>query len=287
MIRSMTAFASVRRTLGKAEIVWELKTVNHRYLEISPRLPRDWISLEPAVRELVGARLGRGKVDCILRLEATAAGGGLEIDDGALARLAAALATVDQALTGLSRPSALDVLRWEGVLVAPVEDRQALTAAALDVLAAALDELLLQRQREGASLGAVIAARCDELALARQQIAQRLPQVRSYWRQRMLDRIAELGLEVEPARLEQELLFAAQKMDVAEELERLQVHIQEVKNTLDSDTSVGRRLDFLMQELHRETNTIASKSADSAISQLTVDMKVLIEQMREQVQNVE
>ena len=157
----------------------------------------------------------------------------------------------------------------------------------MTALSEALDELLDCRLREGASLKAVILSRCDALEQAAAEVAEKLPQVREYWRNRLLSRIAEMDIEVEPARLEQELLFTAQKMDVAEELDRLQLHIQEVRNTLDSDKSIGRRLDFLMQELNRETNTLSSKSVDSTVTQLTVDMKVLIEQMREQVQNIE
>jgi len=287
MIRSMTGFASVRCRVGDTEIAWEIKTVNHRYLEISPRLPRDWSSLEPLVRERVAAKLSRGKADCSLKLESAAGLSSLHVDKAVLAQLAAAMDAVQQEIHGLAQANTLDVLNWSGVLTSQAEDADALKQAALAALSEALDELLDCRLREGASLKTVILSRCDALEKAAADVAVKLPQVREYWRNRLLSRIAEMDIEVEPARLEQELLFTAQKMDVAEELDRLQLHIQEVRNTLDSDKSIGRRLDFLMQELNRETNTLSSKSVDSTVTQLTVDMKVLIEQMREQVQNIE
>ena len=287
MIRSMTGFASVRRRLGDAEIAWEIKTVNHRYLEISPRLPRDWSGLDPLLRERVTQKLSRGKVDCSLKLESAAGVSSLCVDKAILARLATAMDEVQQEICGLSQPTALDVLNWDGVLTSEADNVDALKQAALAALTEALDELLDYRLREGASLRAVILSRCDELEQAVAEVAKRLPQVREHWRNRLLARIAEIEVDVDPARLEQELLFASQKMDVAEELDRLRLHIQEVRNTLDSDKSIGRRLDFLMQELNRETNTLSSKSVDSTVTQLTVDMKVLIEQMREQVQNIE
>ncbi len=287
MIRSMTGFASIRRSLSDVEIVWEIKTVNHRYLEISCRLPRDWSGLEPLLRERIRQKLGRGKVDCCLKLESATGTASLRIDKAVLAQLAVAIDKVQQEMGALAQPTALDVLSWEGVLAKEVDDVDALKQTALAVLAEALDELLAYRLREGASLKTVILSRCDELEKAAATVAKRLPQVREHWRSRLLARIAEIDVDVDPARIEQELLFASQKMDVAEELDRLRLHIQEVRDTLDSDKSIGRRLDFLMQELNRETNTLSSKSVDSAVTQLTVDMKVLIEQIREQVQNIE
>lgn len=288
MIRSMTGFASARRRFGDTELAWEIKTVNHRYLEISPRLPRDWSAVEPVLRERVAAKLNRGKVECGLKLErATDGTASLRVDTAVLAQLGEAMDAVQQEIHGLSQANALDVLNWNGVLASQEQDVEGLKKAALELLDQALDDLLASRQREGASLKAVILSRCEGLEAAAAEVAEKLPQVREHWRNRLVSRIEELDVEVDPARLEQELLFAAQKMDVAEELDRLTMHIQEVRNTLDSDKSIGRRLDFLMQELNREANTLSSKSVDSAVTQLTVDMKVLIEQMREQVQNVE
>ncbi|MBL1292505.1 MAG: YicC family protein [Thiotrichales bacterium] len=288
MIRSMTGFASVRRRFGDTELAWEIKTVNHRYLEISPRLPRDWNAVEPVLRERVSAKLSRGKVECNLKLErATDGSASLRVDTAVLAQLGEAMDAVQQEIHGLSQANALDVLNWGGVLASDTGDPESLKVAALEALDEALSQLVDSRLREGASLKAVILSRCDALEAAAADVAEKLPQVREHWRNRLISRIEELEVEVDPARVEQELLFAAQKMDVAEELDRLTMHIQEVRNTLDSDKSIGRRLDFLMQELNRETNTLSSKSVDSTVTQLTVDMKVLIEQMREQVQNIE
>lgn len=287
MIHSMTGFASVRRRFGDTEIVWEIKTVNHRYLEISPRLPRDWSNFEPLLRDRVGKRLKRGKVDCSLKLEVAEGGASLNVDSAVLAQLSEAMDKVQASVHGLAQASVLDVLRWDGVLADVAEDAEALREAALKALVEVLDELVAFRHREGESLKVLMLTRCNELVAATAEIEQRFPDVKAHWRERLVSRIEELDVEVDPARLEQELLFTAQKMDVAEELDRLTLHIQEVRNTLDKDESIGRRLDFLMQELNRETNTIASKSVDSAVTQLTVDMKVLIEQMREQVQNIE
>lgn len=288
MIRSMTGFASARSRFGDTELAWEIKTVNHRYLEISPRLPRDWNAVEPVLRERVAAKLNRGKVECGLKLErATDGAASLRVDTAVLAQLGEAMDAVQQEIHGLSQANALDVLNWNGVLASQEQDVEGLKKAALELLDQALADLLASRQREGASLKAVILSRCEGLEAAAAEVAEKLPKVREHWRNRLVSRIEELDVEVDSARLEQELLFAAQKMDVAEELDRLTMHIQEVRNTLDSDKSIGRRLDFLMQELNREANTLSSKSVDSAVTQLTVDMKVLIEQMREQVQNVE
>ncbi len=288
MVRSMTGFASVRRRFGDTEIAWEVKTVNHRYLEISPRLPRDWNNVEPALRERIAAKLNRGKVDCSLKLEHASAGAAsLRVDKAVLAQLGEAMNEVQREVHGLAQANVMDVLNWAGVLTSETEDVDALKQAALDALSEVLEELVAYRLREGASLKAVILSRCDGLEKAALKVAEKLPQVREHWRNRLLARIEELDVEVDPARVEQELLFAAQKMDVAEELDRLTMHIQEVRSTLASDKSIGRRLDFLMQELNRETNTLSAKSVDSTVTQLTVDMKVFIEQMREQVQNVE
>ncbi len=288
MIHSMTGFASVRRRFGDTEIVWEIKTVNHRYLEMSPRLPRDWSGIEPLLRERLAKALKRGKVDCNLKLERTAdEAGGLAVDNQLLAELAAAMDAVQASVHGLAQANVLDVLRWDGILLDSKEDNEALRSAIFDALNDLIGELVAFRQREGESLKGLMLTRCEELLRATDAVAQHLPKVKSHWRERLVQRIEELDIEVDPVRLEQEVLFAAQKMDVAEETDRLRLHIQEVRNTLDKDESIGRRLDFLMQELNRETNTIASKSVDSAVTQLTVDMKVLIEQMREQVQNIE
>ena len=287
-IRSMTSFASVRRRFGDTEIAWEVKTVNHRYLEISPRLPRDWANVEPALRKRISAKLNRGKVDCSLKLgHALAGAASLRVDKAVLTQLNKVMDEVQCEIHGLAQANVIDVLNWTGVLAREVEDVDGLKKAALDALDEALDELAAYRLREGASLKAVILSRCDGLEKAAAEVAKKLPQVREHWRNRLLARIEELDVEVDPARVEQELLFAAQKMDVAEELDRLAIHIQEVRSTLQSDKSIGRRLDFLMQELNRETNTLSAKSVDGVVTQLTVDMKVFIEQMREQVQNIE
>ncbi|WP_297528648.1 YicC/YloC family endoribonuclease [Thiohalobacter sp.] len=288
MILSMTAFARQEREAAWGALTWELRSVNHRYLEVIVRLPEELRGLEPHIRERVGERLRRGKVECNLRVRlAPVAGSALELDDELIGQLATAAATVAGRFGEAAPVDPLDVLRWPGVIH---EQQPDLGPVREDVMAAfgdALEELVATRRREGAHIRELLLARLAAMEPIVAGVRARLPEVRDRVRERLLARLEEAGVQADPGRLEQELVFVAQKMDVDEELDRLEGHIKEVRQVLERDEAVGRRLDFLMQELNREANTLGSKSADAETTRASVDLKVLIEQMREQVQNVE
>lgn len=288
MIASMTAFArrDVESTLGSFS--WEMRAVNHRYLELTVRLPDDLRYLESQVRERIGGRFARGKVECALRFRpGSGAGVQMHVNEALLQRLVGAVHAVEQKFLALSPGSAFDILRWPGVLNVEEVNKDALQAAAMEALAGAIDDFQKTRAREGAKLAETIMQRCATLATRVGEVRARLPQLVPQFRQRLVDRLAAVRQELDPQRLEQEIVMFAQRVDVAEELDRLDVHVEEVRRIMNEGGAVGRRLDFLMQELNREANTLASKSADVELTRLAVDMKVLIEQMREQVQNIE
>jgi uncharacterized protein (TIGR00255 family) len=288
MTKSMTAFARMTHTGDAGELTWELRSVNHRFLEPFVRLPEDLRALEPAVRERLVARLGRGKLDCSLRYSpAPGAAGSLQVNRSYLDQLLAAGAEVAAVVGRPAEPLPFDLLRWPGVLQEPQMDLDAVGRQALALLDKALDSLVATRKREGERLEVLIQERCERLADCVEAVRERMPQVLNEVRQRLLDRLGELRAELDPNRLEQELVLLAQRLDVDEEMDRLAAHVEEVRSVLDSREPIGRRLDFLMQELNREANTLGSKSADVQVTRLAVDMKVLIEQMREQVQNIE
>jgi uncharacterized protein (TIGR00255 family) len=288
MIHSMTAFARLEERHAAGTLCWELRTVNHRYLEVSPRLPDEFRVLETTLRERAAASLRRGKVDCQLRFQpAPASDAELVIDEALAARVATAGATIAATLEQPAPVDPFDVLRWPGVLSAAEVDFDPARAAALALFERGLEELRTTRQREGARLATLITDRCAAMDQLVSQAHARLPQVLKHHRQRLTDKLAELRAELDPDRLEQEMALLANKLDVAEELDRLTAHLAEVRDVLERDEAVGRRLDFLMQELNREANTLGSKSADVETTRISVDLKVLIEQMREQVQNIE
>ncbi|KPK40668.1 MAG: hypothetical protein AMJ69_01585 [Gammaproteobacteria bacterium SG8_47] len=288
MIRSMTAFTRQERSGDWGAIAVELRSVNHRYLDMSMRLPDELRALEPKLREAIQARLGRGKVDCTIRFEAPRASAGeLVVDKDLAKQLAHASREVDALLYSPAPVSSLDVLRWPGVLQAAPTDWERLHAEALGVLGEALTDLVSAREREGAKLRELIELRCQALSDVVQAVRAELPDIRARWREKLLARLAEIQAEADPARLEQEMVYLAQRMDVDEEIDRLEAHVAEVRRVLDVKEPVGRRLDFLMQELNREANTLGSKSVDASSTRASVDLKVLIEQMREQVQNIE
>jgi len=288
MIRSMTAFArhEGRGTWGEA--VWEIRSVNHRYLEVFVRLPESLRVLEPSVRERVTTCLGRGKVECGLRFQAAVKSRAeLELN-GVLATRVLELAQELQEMGADSAPmSAADVLRWPGVVEQPEPDLESVHGRVMDALDAALEDLLASRGREGDRTRELISQRCVSLIELVSQARSRRPQLISGLREKWLSRLVDLEQAHDPGRLEQEMVMAAQRLDVDEELDRLEGHIREVNTVLNREEPVGRRLDFLMQELNREANTLSSKSGDADSTRIAVDMKVLIEQMREQVQNVE
>jgi len=288
MIRSMTAFARVEAQSGLGDLVCELRSVNHRYLDLSLRLPEDLRALEGAVREAVAARLERGKVDLMLRWQPKEdASVPIALDADVITRVAQAARQVSEHVPGATALRTIDVLRWPGVLRPREIDVEGLGAEALALLSRALDELVAMREREGKRLAAMIGERLDGVERHVAAVRALLPEVVATFRERLEKRLAEVREQLDPARLEQEIVMFAQKTDVAEELDRLGAHVAEARKTISQPAAVGRRLDFLMQEFNREANTLASKSADVRVTNIAVELKVLIEQMREQVQNIE
>ncbi len=288
MLRSMTAFARRETHMPWGTAAWEIRSVNHRYLDLSVRLPEDWRALETEVRARVGERVRRGKVECALRYQAGAGNvAGMRINRPLTEQIGRLSREVDQILYNPAPVHSLDVLRWPGVLETDLPDAEAVTRALLTLLDEAVRELLTTREREGAKVREALEARLTEMEPRVAAARERVPAVVAATRDRLRSRLAELRSEVDGQRLEQEIVLFAQKVDVAEELDRLSIHIAEVRRVVAEGGPAGRRLDFLMQELNREANTLASKSADAETTRAAVDLKVLIEQMREQVQNVE
>ena len=287
MIASMTGFA--RRELAGTfgTLTCELRSVNHRYLEPGFRLPEELRPLESDLRQLLTKNLKRGKVDCTMHLRGSQVGEReLRVDAAALERVAGA---VRQVLVALPKADvdAVEVLRWPGVIETGTQDSEALLGAGRSLFQQTLDDLGAMRLREGKRLGELIEQRCAGLAMLVVQVRGRLPEIQARARTRLNERVAELLAAVDRDRIEQELVMQLQRLDVAEELDRLTGHIEETRRVMGGGEAAGRRLDFLMQELNREANTLASKSQDLDTTRITVDMKVLVEQMREQVQNVE
>jgi len=286
----MTAFARRETVIPSGGLVWELRAVNHRYLELSFKLPDELRAIEPAARELITKRLGRGKVDCHLRLAAREGVEGV-LDEQLVARLMTLAHKTDELAAAAGSSVApwrmVDLLRWPGVFKSAAVDAEALHKAALALLTEALSELSTTRTREGAQLATIIRQRLDAMEEIAARVGALLPEVRQNFRDRLLARLKDVRDELDPARVEQEMLLFAQKTDVDEELDRLVMHINEVRRVFDEKGQIGRRLDFLMQELNREANTLGSKAADVRVTNAAVDLKVLIEQMREQVQNIE
>ncbi len=288
MARSMTAFARVDQCDERGELAWELRSVNHRYLEVFARLPEEFRVLEPRVRERVNQRLGRGKVECVLRYRPVAGvTERIQLNETYLDQLMAVMEQVRGLLPSAREPDLLQVLSWPEVVLTTTADLTPVQEQAMALLEKALDELVATREREGARLAELIRTRCDQLEVQVEKARQRMPQVVEAIRERLRARLEEVVQNLDEERLEQEMVLLAQRLDVDEEMDRLATHLQEVKRVLELDEPVGRRLDFLMQELNREANTLGSKSADAETTAISVEMKVLIEQMREQVQNIE
>ena len=287
-VQSMTAFARREASFAWGTLSWEIRSVNHRYLEAQLRLPETLRQVEMPARELLRERLARGKVDCILRLQAgPSATGPIAINDDLVRSLHEACARVDALTGGLGRPGVLDLLRWPGVIAESHPDEDEIARSALAVFRQALDELIAMRAREGASLASAIEQRLAGIETIVASVRAVLPEILAAQKQKLVDRLAELRVEVEPGRLEQEIALLAARSDVAEELDRLQSHVAEARHSLAAGAACGRRLDFLMQEFNREANTLSSKSASAETTRSAVELKVLVEQMREQVQNIE
>ncbi|HEX7324659.1 MAG TPA: YicC/YloC family endoribonuclease [Rhodanobacteraceae bacterium] len=286
MIRSMTAYANAEITVPQGWLACEVRAVNSRFLETGVRLPEELRTLEPPVRERVGARLARGKVDVTFRYRPPAAASDVLLDEHAAAQLAAIAGALKSRFPQLATDFA-GLLDWPGLLVKPDLDQDGLAKAALALLERTLDEFIAGRGREGEKLAAVLRDRLDGIARLVAEVRATLPDIRASLRAKLEARLAEIARDADPGRLEQEMVLQLSRLDVDEELDRLDAHTSEARRILGLDEPVGRRLDFLMQEFNREANTLASKSLDARTTSAAVDLKVLIEQMREQVQNLE
>lgn len=288
MIRSMTGFARAETATPQGQLLWEVRSINHRYLEVQLKLPDFARELESGLRQFATAQLGRGRVEGSLSLRAgdsrTPPG---RVNSALVRQLAGHLEAVADELGNSAPVSPLEILRWPGVLEQEEQDPAALHPVVIQSFEAVIADLNGARSREGARIHEMLERRLAEIETHVADVITRLPVVLTRIRERMAERVAALGVPADPDRLEQEVVILAQKMDVSEELDRLKAHLAEFRDTLKSDAPVGRRLDFLVQELNREANTLASKSADADTTRRAVDIKVLIEQIREQVQNVE
>lgn len=287
MVHSMTAFARVEQNGAYGTLSWELRSVNHRYLEPHLRLPDSLREVESAIREALRNGLSRGKVECTLRLSEPSSESALQVDHGRAQQLIHAAEQIAQQIKQPAALNPLEVLAWPGVLSAQSVDSQELNNAAISLFNKALEQLKESRGREGADLARLISERLDAIHTETSVLRELVPEMLEAQRQKILTRCQELQVEMDPQRLEQELVLQAQRSDVAEELDRLATHINEVRRVLTAGGAIGRRLDFLMQELNREANTLGSKAIDPRSTQAAVNIKVLIEQMREQVQNIE
>jgi len=288
MIHSMTAFARDSASTDGGVITVELRTVNHRYLDCNFKLPDLLRALEPRLREAAGKALSRGKLDCLVRVQAQQdKAKEMQVDRDKLEQLLAATAEINSRLGQENSLNPLDILQFPGVYAAPEAPEEALQQRTAELFERALGALGEGRLREGEKMAALILERLEGVQKEVDHTRQKLPLLREQQRQKVLSRIEELSIEVDQNRLEQELVHLAQKADIDEELDRLEAHVQEVRRTLQKGGPCGRRLDFLMQELNREANTLSSKSTTSDTTQSAVELKVLIEQMREQIQNIE
>jgi len=288
MIRSMTAFARKDARGDWGTLTCEIRTVNHRYLEPSFRLPEALRELENKFREELRKGLKRGKVDISMRLQsAENTVQSFEISDEMAQAVNNAANHINRMLDNPAHISALDILRWPGVLSVPEQDFSAAREAAVALFAEAVSELVGVREREGERLRPLFEDRLEAMSKLVASVRSRMPELLEAQERNLRDRFEKASVELDPDRVAQEMVLLAQKSDVAEELDRLDAHIGEVADALKRDDAVGRRLDFLMQELNREANTLSSKSIDADVTRAAVDLKVLIEQMREQVQNIE
>lgn len=288
MICSMTAFAHRETKDELGHISWNLRSVNHRFLDISLRLPEQFRSLESELRERLNKRLSRGKLDCSLGYKPPTTLSDKVIVNETLAKaLIETSHKVELLMNNAARISAIEILQWPGVTLEPEIDTAPLLKTALTAFDEALDELIDSRRREGNRLKDIISQRLESIVEIVEKVRERRPLVLEAQRRKLTSRISELEIEPDAQRLEQELVYTAQKLDVEEELDRLHGHCTELADVLQRREPIGRRMDFLMQEFNREANTLASKSADLQTTQAAVELKVMIEQMREQAQNIE
>jgi len=286
MIRSMTAFAAAERATDDGVLGCEMRAVNHRFLEVGLRLPEELRAFEPQLRERIAARVSRGKLDLGMRLRRNEGGAALQVDQLLLGRLSALALEIEPRFPGM-RTELTELLQFPGVLQGQAVDTEALQAAALALIDVVLGDFIAAREREGANLAQVITERADAITRIAAEVRTLVPQIRAGQRVKLEARLADLAQPVDPGRLEQELVLSLQKLDVDEELDRLDSHLSELRRVLKQKEPVGRRLDFLLQEFNREANTLGSKSVDARTSNAAVELKVLIDQVREQIQNIE
>ncbi|MBV0933935.1 YicC/YloC family endoribonuclease [Marinobacterium weihaiense] len=287
MTRSMTAFTRQEIQQPWGTLIWELRSVNHRYLEPHFRLPDSLRDIEGGLREALRKAISRGKIEATLRFVPEKSGGALQVDQERLAEVLAATRELTAAGAEMAALNPLELLSWPGVLVESALDMQAVRQQALQLFRQGLDDLVVGREREGAELSQLIHQRLDAIDAIVADVRRMMPQILQGQRDTLQQRLAELSGELDAGRLEQEVVLLAHKADVDEEVDRLNTHVQEVRRVLKGKGPIGRRLDFLMQELNREANTLSSKSIVAATTRSAVELKVLIEQMREQIQNIE
>jgi uncharacterized protein (TIGR00255 family) len=284
----MTAFARHQAQTEWGELTWELRSVNHRYLEIGLKLPEEVRYLEADLRQQIAHDLKRGRIDGMLRIKSTPLdSGSVSLNQEALQRLYDLAKQVNASGAHVDPLRSIDVLNWPGVIETPEQDLESLGAAVKDLLQAVLSDMLATRRREGERLDEFIVNRLDHCDQIVDTLRKELPDINTLVRTRLEERIAEIRDSVDPNRLEQELVLLLNKSDVSEEIDRLVVHIDEVRRVLKNSEPIGRRLDFLMQELNREANTLGAKAADQRVTNASVELKVAIDQMREQIQNIE
>ena len=288
MIRSMTAYSRQDIKGEWGVITWEIRSVNHRYLEPIFRLPEAFREIEPVLRESLRNYVQRGKLECNLRFQPEKkASSGIKVNLALAGELNSAVHQINKVLDNPAHISAFEFLNWPGVLETEETDQEPIKQAMVSLFEVALKELLATREREGARILPMLKDRLTQINQIVEQVREKLPIIIERQNDALRSRFEELKLEIDDSRLEQELVMLAQKADVAEELDRLEAHVQEVSDVLEKHNPIGRRLDFLMQELNREANTLSSKSLVTETTQFAVELKVLIEQMREQVQNIE
>ncbi len=288
MIYSMTGYAALSQELPQGTLNLELKSVNHRYLDLSFRIVDELRALEAPLRELIGSRLSRGKVDCRLGFVAAANGERLaHVNEALIDHLLALDARVRQRAPAAAPLTVAEILRWPGVVEGAEVSKEAMRDAVMTLAGRALDELAATRAREGAKLRDIVLERAGQMEALVTRLRPKLPAIVAALQDKLRQRLAEAGVSADDERIRQEIVLFAQKIDVEEEFARLTTHLAEVRHVLDKGGAVGKRLDFLMQELNREANTLGSKSVDLETSQVSMELKVLIDQMREQIQNIE
>lgn len=288
MTASMTAFSRNHMSTSWGQLSWEIRSVNHRYLDISLRLPEPLRMIEEAVREKINLQLARGKVECCLRFQIDRnQPGTMSINNGLVDRLTEMSNEIEKRIHESTSIGVTDILSWPGVITEDGIDYESLANDAVSLLDDTLKDLLSNRQREGERLAEMVTTRLTAIGEQVNTVRSILPDIMETFRTRLESRLSELKESMDPGRLEQEVIIFANKSDVAEELDRLDSHITETRHALSSDKPVGRRLDFLMQEMNREANTLGSKSSDIRVTNVSIELKVLIEQMREQIQNIE